>query len=65
MDRISKTAHLIDDTMADNRSKVNKLVRVRRLLSRLEFLSELPEKLSEMIREEVFLTLLNILVMVI
>jgi hypothetical protein len=28
-------------------------VRVRRLLSRLEFLSELPEKLSEMIEKEV------------
>ena len=33
--------------------QVDKLVRVRRLLSRLEFLSELPEKLSEMIEKEV------------
>ena len=37
----------------DISSKVDKLVRVRRLLSRLEFLSELPEKLSEMILTEV------------
>ena len=29
--------------------KVDKLMRIRRLLTRLEFLSELPERLSEMI----------------
>ena len=31
---------------------MNKLVRVRRLLSRLEFLSELPERLADLIQQE-------------
>ena len=35
--------------MIDNRHQVNKLVRVRRLLDRLELLSELPERLTSMI----------------
>jgi hypothetical protein len=54
MERISQTASLMDNTMVENRSKVDKLVRVRRLLSRLEFLSELPEKLSDMIQRELY-----------
>jgi len=52
MEKIAKTSRRIDANLADNRGKVDKLVRVRRLLSRLEFLSELPEKLAEMISQE-------------
>ena len=52
MEKIAKTSRRLDGNLADNRSKVDKLVRVRRLLSRLEFLSELPEKLAEMISKE-------------
>ena len=44
--RIINTSKRIDNNMSENRNKIDKLVRVRRLLSRLEFLSELPEKLS-------------------
>jgi hypothetical protein len=36
----------LDASLLSTRMKVDKLVRVKRLLSRLEFLSELPEKLE-------------------
>lgn len=42
----------MDDSLSDRRSKISKLVRVRRLLHRLEFLSELPDKLAVMIDKE-------------
>jgi hypothetical protein len=54
MEKIAKTSRRIDSNLAENRGKVDKLVRVRRLLSRLEFLSELPEKLAEMISKEMY-----------
>lgn len=34
-----------------NRSKMDKLVRVRRLLQRLDFLFQLPQKLEEAVQE--------------
>lgn len=36
---------------AGNRSKMDKLVRVRRLLQRLDFLFQLPQKLEEAVQE--------------
>lgn len=49
MTDIFNQATQLDTAMASSRASVDKLVRVRRLLDRLEFLSELPEKLSRMI----------------
>jgi hypothetical protein len=40
---------MLDEVLYGSRTKVDKLVRVRRLLERLEFLNELPERLEEMI----------------
>lgn len=42
----------LDESLEGKRQRVDKLVRVRRLLERLEFLSELPEKLASMIAKE-------------
>ncbi|CAM9697603.1 unnamed protein product, partial [Choristocarpus tenellus] len=47
MDRISQGSKRINDSLAGNRSKMDKLVRVRRLLERLDFLFQLPHKLEE------------------
>jgi hypothetical protein len=44
----------LDDSLAHKRSKVEKLVRVHRLLERLQFLSGLPEKLTAMIDQGSF-----------
>lgn len=38
-------------TSTGNRSKMDKLVRVRRLLQRLDFLFQLPQKLEEAVQE--------------
>ncbi len=43
---IERVATKIDTSMRPQLESVSKLVRIRRLLSRLEFLSELPEKLE-------------------
>ena len=39
----------LDNVFEAKRTQVDKLVRIKRLLNRLEFLSELPEKLAAMI----------------
>lgn len=39
----------VSDRLAPNRSRIEKLVGVRRLLTRLEFLFELPERLKQCI----------------
>jgi hypothetical protein len=49
MDKITQISTNIDNSLHDKRMKVDKLVRVQRLLKKLEFLSELPEKLVELI----------------
>ena len=46
---IANTSARLDSVFEEKRAQVDKLVRVRRLLQRLEFLSELPERLSAMI----------------
>lgn len=51
---ITTNTSTIDASLADKRSKVDKLVRVKRLLNRLEFLSELPERLERMIEKEMY-----------
>lgn len=47
--KISTISSDLDSCFKDNRTKLAKLVRVRRLLKRLEFLTELPERIAEMI----------------
>jgi len=49
MDLINSRSAALDDSLSNKNSKVEKLVRVRRLLKRLEFLTELPERLTGMI----------------
>lgn len=49
MEKITQISANIDFSLKDKRIKVDKLVRVKRLLGKLEFLSELPEKLVELI----------------
>jgi len=49
MDKITSISSTLDGSLSDKRVKVSKLVRVRRLLQKLEFLSELPEKLVDLI----------------
>ncbi len=49
MNKISDAAKDLDNLLDEKRVKVDKIVRVRRLLYRLEFLSELPELLAAMI----------------
>lgn len=49
MEKISAASGLISASLADKRGEVDKLVRVRRLLSRLEFLFELPDILRSAI----------------
>lgn len=46
MQHISEASEGIAGTLADKRGCVDKLVRVRRLLKRLQFLLELPDRLS-------------------
>jgi hypothetical protein len=52
MKDIEQVAEKIDTSMRPQLDTVSKLVRIRRLLSRLEFLSELPEKLERLIGNE-------------
>jgi len=49
---LSDNAVQLDSNLRDKRAEVDKLVKVRKLLQKLEFLSELPEKLSHMIQQE-------------
>ena len=52
MFKISTISSDLDSCFKNNRNKLAKLVRVRRLLKRLEFLTELPERIAEMIDGE-------------
>lgn len=54
MQSISKKSTELDASLAEKRSQVDKLVRVSRLLRRLEFLSELPERLELMISSRLY-----------
>lgn len=54
MQRISSGSLQLDGSLASKRNKVEKLVRVHRLLERLQFLSGLPEKLTSMVERESF-----------
>ncbi len=51
MSDIGSSAEEIDKSIKPQLDAVSKLVRVRRLMSRLEFLSELPERLERLIGE--------------
>ncbi len=52
MKSISGGSSKLDDSLASKRSKVEKLVRVHRLLERVQFLSSLPETLTKMMDNE-------------
>eukprot|EP00601_Ochromonadales_sp_CCMP2298_P009205 CAMPEP_0173198724 /NCGR_PEP_ID=MMETSP1141-20130122/16839_1 /TAXON_ID=483371 /ORGANISM="non described non described, Strain CCMP2298" /LENGTH=317 /DNA_ID=CAMNT_0014123535 /DNA_START=59 /DNA_END=1008 /DNA_ORIENTATION=- len=52
MRQIAQGSGVLDLVLQPTRSKVDKLVRVRRLLQRLEFLNELPARLETMIRHK-------------
>ena len=52
MDGITSSSITLDESLDAKHGRVDKLVRVRRVLERLEFLSELPEKLESMILRE-------------
>ena len=52
MKRISGGSSNLDESLAPKRNKVEKLVRVHRLLERLQFLSSLPETLTTMMDNE-------------
>jgi len=54
MKSIITTTTRLDSTLTDKRSKIDKLARIRRLLTRLEFLSELPERLESMIEQGMY-----------
>lgn len=49
MAQISRSSLALDAALHEKRTQVDKIVRVRRLLHRLEFLCELPERLAGMI----------------
>jgi len=49
MDLINSRSAALDNSLREKNSKVEKFVRVQRLLKRLEFLTELPERLTGMI----------------
>ncbi len=46
IDAIGTKCKSVNDHLAEKRGKVDKLVGVRRLLNRFEFLFELPERLN-------------------
>ena len=54
MKTIIATTTRLDSTLTDKRSKIDKLARIKRLLTRLEFLSELPERLESMIEQGMY-----------
>uniref|UniRef100_A0A7S2S0E2 Vacuolar protein sorting-associated protein 51 homolog n=1 Tax=Rhizochromulina marina TaxID=1034831 RepID=A0A7S2S0E2_9STRA len=54
MDEIADKSEHINSSLASKRSQIDKLVRVRRLLKRLEFFFELPQRLQQCIDEGSF-----------
>jgi len=54
MEKISKSTSELESRFNPNRQKIEKLVRVRRLLKRLEFLFELPKRLRHSIQIEAY-----------
>lgn len=54
MDEIADKSERINSSLASKRSQIDKLVRVRRLLKRLEFFFELPQRLQQCIDEGLF-----------
>lgn len=50
--QISQSVVKVEETLHGKRAEVDKLVKIRKLLQKLEFLSELPEKLDAMISAE-------------
>ena len=52
MKSITITSSSLDETLYDKRNKLSKLIRLNRLLDKLQFLSELPEKLASLIDQE-------------
>ena len=54
METIIATSTRLDNTLTAKRNRIDKLVRIKRLLARLEFLSELPERLESMIEQEMY-----------
>ncbi|CAM9459336.1 unnamed protein product [Ectocarpus sp. 8 AP-2014] len=51
MERIAESSATVNTSLEGNRSKMDKLVRVRRLLQRLDFLFQLPQRLEEAVQE--------------
>ena len=47
MDAIAAKSRVVNESLAGKRHEIDKLVRVRRLLKRLEFIFELPARLAE------------------
>eukprot|EP01031_Cornospumella_fuschlensis_P025988 gene25988-31381_t len=54
MGNIAEASRKLDAVFEEKRTEVDKLVRIRRLLDRLGFLSELPEKLAVMINSGLY-----------
>lgn len=53
MDVITEKSESINVALAPHRSKVEKLIGVRRLLKRLEFIFELPQRLNTCVEPQV------------
>jgi len=60
IDKIGECSDSLEETLCDKRGRVDKLVRVKRLLDRLAFLSELPEKLFELIDQREYKTAVSL-----
>lgn len=58
MDVITEKSESINVALAPHRSKVEKLIGVRRLLKRLEFIFDLPQRLNTYVLEQSPLLLL-------
>ena len=49
MENIAAKSSIVNESLSGKRGKIDKLVRVRRLLKRLEIIFELPRQLSEQV----------------
>lgn len=54
MKSISGISSFLDSSTLESKKKVDKLVRIKSLLNKLDFLCELPEKLQDMIGRELY-----------